>query len=67
MNSAELLFQYCPKFILFSKDWKSVFLAKRKGEMDYDGTFSFIGALVAKCKRQTAVYRLRWAAKKMKK
>jgi 8-oxo-dGTP pyrophosphatase MutT (NUDIX family) len=36
-------FQYCPKFILFSADKKSVFMAKRFGEQDYDGIFSFIG------------------------
>lgn len=38
-----LLFQYCPKLILFSADKQSVFLALRKGEADYDATFSFIG------------------------
>jgi ADP-ribose pyrophosphatase YjhB (NUDIX family) len=37
------LFQYCQKIIVLSKDKKSVLLAKRKGEADYDGTFSFIG------------------------
>ena len=36
-------FQYCQKIVLFSKDLKSVLLAKRKGEQDYDGTFSFVG------------------------
>jgi 8-oxo-dGTP pyrophosphatase MutT (NUDIX family) len=36
-------FQYCPKIILFSKDKKSVLLAQRKGEQDYDGVFTFIG------------------------
>lgn len=41
--SRQTLFQYCPKFILFSADKKNVLLAQRKGEQDYDGTFSFIG------------------------
>ena len=36
-------FQYCQKIVLFSKDLKSVLLAKRKGEQDYDGIFSFVG------------------------
>lgn len=36
-------FQYCQKLILFSEDWTAVFLARRYGEADYDGTFSFIG------------------------
>ena len=38
-----LLFQYCQKIVVFSKDRKSVLLCKRKGENDYDGVFSFIG------------------------
>lgn len=38
-----LLFQYCQKLIILSADKQSVLLAKRKGEADYDGTFSFIG------------------------
>ena len=38
-----LLFQYCQKLIILSADKKSVLLAKRKGEADYDGIFSFIG------------------------
>lgn len=37
------LFQYCPKLIIFSADRSAVLLAKRKGEADYDGTFSFVG------------------------
>lgn len=41
MNS--LLFQYCQKIILFSADKTAVLLARRYGEADYDGTFSFIG------------------------
>jgi 8-oxo-dGTP pyrophosphatase MutT (NUDIX family) len=36
-------FQYCPKLVLLSKDKESVFLAKRFGEQDYDGVFTFIG------------------------
>jgi ADP-ribose pyrophosphatase YjhB (NUDIX family) len=36
-------FQYCQKIIVFSRDESSVLLCKRKGEADYDGTFSFIG------------------------
>jgi ADP-ribose pyrophosphatase YjhB (NUDIX family) len=36
-------FQYCQKIVIFSKDKKKVLLCKRKGEADYDGTFSFIG------------------------
>lgn len=39
----ELLFQYCPKIVLLSEDKTNVLLARRKGEEDYDGTFSFIG------------------------
>lgn len=38
-----LFFQYCQKLVIFSADRKSVLLAKRKGEADYDGVFSFIG------------------------
>lgn len=43
MSDPKYNFQYCQKIILFSEDWQSVFLAKRYGEADYDGTFSFIG------------------------
>ena len=38
-----LLFQYCQKIIVFNKDFSDVLLAKRQGEQDYDGIFSFIG------------------------
>lgn len=38
-----LLFQYCQKIVLFSHDWSSVLLAKRKGEQDYNGIYGFIG------------------------
>lgn len=40
---SNLLFQYCQKMIILSADKRSVLLAKRKGEADYDSTFSFIG------------------------
>jgi ADP-ribose pyrophosphatase YjhB (NUDIX family) len=36
-------FQNCQKLVVFSADNKEVLLAKRKGENDYDGVFSFIG------------------------
>ena len=36
-------FQVCQKIVLFSKDFTKVLLAKRKGEIDYDGVFSFVG------------------------
>lgn len=38
-----LTFQYCPKIAVFSADESRVLLCRRKGELDYDGTFSFIG------------------------
>lgn len=38
-----LYFQYCQKLVILSADRKSVLLAKRKGEADYEGVFSFIG------------------------
>lgn len=37
------LFQYCQKLIVLSSDKTKVLLAKRKGEADYDGVYSFIG------------------------
>jgi 8-oxo-dGTP pyrophosphatase MutT (NUDIX family) len=37
------LFQYCQKLIILSEDKTKVLLAKRKGEADFDGTYSFIG------------------------
>jgi 8-oxo-dGTP pyrophosphatase MutT (NUDIX family) len=40
---SNLLFQYCQKLVVLSADKKSVLLAKRKREADYDGIFSFIG------------------------
>lgn len=39
----ELYFQYCQKLMVFSEKLDKVLLAKRKGEQDYDGIFSFIG------------------------
>lgn len=45
MNT-NLFFQYCPKLIVFSADASSVLLAKRKGEQDYDGVYSFIGGKI---------------------
>lgn len=58
--TSNLFFQYIQKLVIFSADQKSVLLAKRKGEADYDGTFSFIGgkmettddSLVAGMKRE---------------
>lgn len=41
--STNTLFQYCQKLVVLSADKASVLLAKRKGEADYDGTYSFIG------------------------
>lgn len=38
-----LHFQYCQKIVVYSQDGQSVLLCKRKGEADFDGTFSFIG------------------------
>ena len=36
-------FQYCQKLVVFNEDYSKVLLAKRKGEADYDGVYSFIG------------------------
>lgn len=36
-------FQYCQKLVVLSDDRRKVFLAKRYGETDYDGTWAFIG------------------------
>lgn len=41
--STTTLFQYCQKLVILSPDKTKVLLAKRKGEADYDGTYSFIG------------------------
>ncbi|MFO0920736.1 MAG: NUDIX hydrolase [Candidatus Saccharimonadales bacterium] len=40
---SNLLFQYSQKIIVLSQDKKSVLLARRNGEADYNGIFSFIG------------------------
>ena len=37
------LFQYCQKLVILSADKTALLLAKRAGEADYDGTWSFIG------------------------
>jgi 8-oxo-dGTP pyrophosphatase MutT (NUDIX family) len=37
------LFQNCQKIVVFSKDLSKVLLCKRKGEIDLDGIFTFIG------------------------
>lgn len=37
------LFQYCQKIVLFNDALDAVLLAKRKGEADYDGVYSFVG------------------------
>ncbi len=36
-------FQFCQKIVVFSSDLKSVLLCQRQGEMDHNGTYSFIG------------------------
>lgn len=43
MQDLTLFFHYCPKLIVFSKDKKSVLMARRAGEADYDGVYTFIG------------------------
>jgi len=43
MSTDTTLFQYCQKLVILSADRQSVLLAKRKGEADYDGVYSFIG------------------------
>lgn len=40
---ADYSFQYCQKIILFNSEQTAVLLARRKGELDYDGIYSFIG------------------------
>ena len=37
------LFQNCQKIVVFSEDNSKVLLAQRKGESDFDSTYSFIG------------------------
>lgn len=43
MSNGKYCFQYCQKLVIFSEDWSSIFLARRHGEADFDGTYSFIG------------------------
>lgn len=40
--SENLNFQYCPKLVVLDDDDR-VLLARRRGEADYDDTYSFIG------------------------
>ncbi len=40
------LFQYCPKLVVLDDTMDKVLLAKRRGEQDYDGIFSFIGGKI---------------------
>lgn len=35
------LFQYCPKFVIFSQDFSKILLCERKWEADFDKTYSF--------------------------
>jgi 8-oxo-dGTP pyrophosphatase MutT (NUDIX family) len=42
-SDPQFMFQYIQKLVILSPDHSNVLLAKRKGEADYDGTFSFIG------------------------
>lgn len=42
-HKTQYCFQNCQKLIIFSTDGLSVLLAKRKGENDLDGMYSFIG------------------------
>lgn len=37
------LFQYCQKIVVFTEAGDAVLLAKRKGEVDFNSTYSFIG------------------------
>ncbi len=38
-----LFFHYCPKLVVFSEDKQSVLMARRAGEADFDGVYTFIG------------------------
>lgn len=42
-QDSTLFFHYCPKQLIFSEDKKSVLMARRAGEADYDGVFSYVG------------------------
>lgn len=41
--SSNTLFQLCQKLVIFNEKHDKILLAKRKGEADYDGVYSFIG------------------------
>ncbi|HTH72481.1 MAG TPA: NUDIX domain-containing protein [Candidatus Pristimantibacillus sp.] len=43
MQDPTLFFHYCPKLIVFSEDKQSILMARRAGEADYDGVYTFIG------------------------
>lgn len=38
-----LTFQYCQKMVVLNEAKDAVLLARRKGEADYDGVYSFVG------------------------
>ena len=40
---SNLLFQYCPKLVVFNQNQSSVLLCKRQGEAEFDEVFSLIG------------------------
>lgn len=40
------LFQVCCKFVIFDQTGNNVLLCQRKGEADFDGTFSFAGGKI---------------------
>lgn len=42
-SKAKYCFQNCQKLVIFSMDESAVLLAKRKGENDFDGVYSFVG------------------------
>lgn len=43
IHQTQYYFQNCQKLVVFSADGSAVLLAKRKGENDFDGVYSFIG------------------------
>lgn len=42
-DKKQYLFEYCQKLVIFDEKLEKIFLAKRIGEADYDGTYAFIG------------------------
>lgn len=40
---SKTLFEYCQKMVIFRNGDTEVLLARRKGEADYDGVYSFVG------------------------